>query len=143
MSLFMAASPFFISLYQMRFNLCKKLVFRHRSDRFRHWNASRKRCSRLKRKNAGMPATLYCWASSIFSSQLTLPTISLSASSSPICSMIGDIMLHGPHHTAQKSTKTGLSDRITFSSKFSALISIAAIVIPSILHEILLLPDLA
>ena len=39
----MAASPFFISLYQMRFNLCKKLVFRHRSDRFRHHFSSFKK----------------------------------------------------------------------------------------------------
>ena len=33
-------------------------------------------------------------------------------------SIVGPIILHGPHHSAQKSTSTGLSDFITFSSKF-------------------------
>jgi hypothetical protein len=37
--------------------------------------------------------------------------------------MIGPTILHGPHHAAQKSTKTGLFDFKTTSSKVASVIS--------------------
>src|SRR5262245_47487040 len=43
---------------------------------------------------------------------LSLPSISLAMSSSE-----GPIMRHGPHHSAQKSTRTGVSDFRTSCSK--------------------------
>src|SRR5213595_2130554 len=44
-----------------------------------------------------------------FSSTLTLATLIASAFSRAISSSKGAIILHGPHHSAQKSTSTGLS----------------------------------
>ena len=40
---------------------------------------------------------------------------------------LGESILHGPHHAAQKSRSTGLSDFITSSSKFSLVTIISAI----------------
>jgi hypothetical protein len=37
--------------------------------------------------------------------------------------MIGPTIRHGPHHAAQKSTKTGLSDCKTTSSNVASVIS--------------------
>src|SRR5690606_33436284 len=45
-----------------------------------------------------------------FSSMLSLVTVSRSAYSSAASSSNGAIILQGPHHSAQKSTSTGLSD---------------------------------
>src|SRR4051794_7039365 len=42
-----------------------------------------------------------------FSSMLSLATVSLSPSSFEISSSAGAIIRHGPHHSAQKSTRTG------------------------------------
>ena len=53
-------------------------------------------------------------ASSISSSTLILPTL-ISSLSSAISSIIGLTILQGPHHAAQKSTNTGLSDFNTFA----------------------------
>lgn len=58
-------------------------------------------------------------ASSGCSSTLTLPTLTLPLYSSPICSMRGERILQGPHHSAQKSTITGMSDFNTSASKLS------------------------
>src|SRR3954465_11511541 len=44
-----------------------------------------------------------------FSSMLSLAIVSLSACSAAISSSTGATILHGPHHSAQKSTRTGLS----------------------------------
>ena len=44
-------------------------------------------------------------------------------------SMTGPRTLHGPHHSAQKSISTGLSDSSTSESKLSSLISIALLII--------------
>src|SRR3954447_25044504 len=44
-----------------------------------------------------------------FSSMLTLATVILSPCSVAISSSTGATILHGPHHSAQKSTSTGLS----------------------------------
>src|SRR3546814_14822398 len=50
----------------------------------------------------------------------TLATVTLSPSSLEISSNAGAIILQGPHHSAQKSTTTGLSDFSTSSSKDAA-----------------------
>ena len=48
-------------------------------------------------------------------STLTLPT-AISGWAAAISSTTGDTMRHGPHHSAQKSSSTGLSARATSSS---------------------------
>src|SRR3954465_269036 len=53
------------------------------------------------------------------SSPLILATVRRSPYSASISSRIGAIILHGGHHSAQKSTSTGLSPWSTCSSKFS------------------------
>src|SRR5438105_15276318 len=55
-----------------------------------------------------------------FSSTLTLATLIASAFSRAISSSKGDIILHEPLHSAQKSTTTGLSLCITSRSKFDS-----------------------
>src|SRR6202012_1659769 len=56
-------------------------------------------------------------------STFTLPTTALPLYSLAISSTTGPTIRHGPHHSAQKSTKTGLSDLRTNSSKFASVIS--------------------
>src|SRR3954471_15506162 len=51
---------------------------------------------------------------------LSLTTVTLSSSSRPISSRAGAIIRQGPHHSAQKSTRTGLSEPITSSWKLSS-----------------------
>ena len=58
----------------------------------------------------------YFWLSSTF----TFTIFILSPCSSDICSNIGAIALHGPHHGAQKSTITGMSDLSTSDSKLES-----------------------
>src|SRR3974390_697109 len=61
---------------------------------------------------------------------LTLPLYSVASSST-----MGAIARHGPHHAAQKSTSTGLSDFSTSESKFASVtstIALLAIVPPDI-----------
>src|SRR5262249_55290933 len=60
------------------------------------------------------------WASSV----LTLTTLTLPAKSLATLSIVGVSIRHGPHHTAQKSTRTGLSDLVTSCSQFSPVTSI-------------------
>ncbi len=48
---------------------------------------------------------------------LTFPIFSLPSYSPAISSSIGAIILHGPHHSAQKSTRTGVGELITSSVK--------------------------
>src|SRR6476661_6144387 len=52
-----------------------------------------------------------------FSSMLSLATVTLSPSSPAISSSAGPIIRHGPHHSAQKSTSTGLSEPRTSEAK--------------------------
>src|SRR4051794_24564339 len=47
----------------------------------------------------------------------TLPIFSLPLYSAANSSRIGVTILHGPHHSAQKSTSTGVADLITSGSK--------------------------
>src|SRR4051812_19636651 len=56
-----------------------------------------------------------------FSSTLTLPTVTLPAYSVASASTVGPSRLHGPHHSAQKSTSTGAPDFSTLSSKFPSV----------------------
>src|SRR5271169_70918 len=50
----------------------------------------------------------------------SFPMVSLPACSSAISSSTGAIILHGPHHSAQKSTSTGTSEALTCSSKVAS-----------------------
>src|SRR5215210_1236149 len=52
---------------------------------------------------------------------LSLAMVSLSACSEAISSSTGATILHGPHHSAQKSTSTGLSLPSTSSAKFASV----------------------
>src|SRR5450631_140327 len=52
---------------------------------------------------------------------LTLAMVTWPASSSEIWSSAGAICLHGPHHSAQKSTRTGPSAFSTDCSKVSSV----------------------
>src|ERR1700753_4074690 len=60
-------------------------------------------------------------------STFTLPTTALPAYSFEISSTTGPTIRQGPHHSAQKSINTGLSDLRTSSSKFASVISKAMI----------------
>ena len=55
----------------------------------------------------------YFAANSLFESTSILQTLILSLFSSAISSTVGDNCLHGPHHSAQKSTNTGHLNLIT------------------------------
>ena len=63
-----------------------------------------------------------CWFSSMFS----LTTLSASPRSPAISSTTGDTRRHGPHHGAQKSTRTGSSDSSTSASKLLSVTSVTA-----------------
>src|SRR6476661_8079630 len=52
---------------------------------------------------------------------LSLTTVTFSSSSRPISSSAGAIIRQGPHHSAQKSTRTGFSEPITSSWKLSSV----------------------
>ncbi len=64
----------------------------------------------LKIASVGILKTLYFCASSPFSSTLILTKFTLPSDSADSSSRTGDTALHGPHHSAQKSTKTGLAE---------------------------------
>src|SRR6516164_3690576 len=66
----------------------------------------------------------YLTAISGASSVLSLPTLILPANWSAILSIVGASIRHGPHHTAQKSTRTGFSLLVTSFSQFAAVNSI-------------------
>jgi len=53
-------------------------------------------------------------------SVLTFPIFTLPAYSPASSSSMGAIILHGPHHSAQKSTTTGVADLRTSCSKFDS-----------------------
>ena len=76
-----------------------------------------------------MPRTLYFCGVSGFSSIFNFTIEMLSPLSSEISSNAGPIALHGPHHSAQKSTKTGLSDCKTSAEKSVSVVLEVAIVI--------------
>src|SRR4051812_47099806 len=67
----------------------------------------------LKRMRVGMPRTPYFIGVCGFSSMLSLAIDTLPSSSVASSSSAGAIILQGEHHSAQKSTSTGLDDRRT------------------------------
>src|SRR5690606_9573145 len=76
-----------------------------------------------KINTVGMLRTPYCDAKSWFASTSTLPTTTFPSKSLDNSSIVGPNILHGPHHSAQKSTTTGLSDFNTTSSNVASVIS--------------------
>lgn len=70
----------------------------------------------LNTASVGMLKMLYFEEISLLLSTFTLTKLTLSEYSAAISSIIGATALHGPHHGAQKSTKTGISD---FATAFS------------------------
>src|SRR5436305_2057250 len=71
-----------------------------------------------------------------FSSTLTFATLTDSAFSRAISSRSGAIILHGPHHSAQKSTSTGCALLVTSLSKFASLIVTATEFSMNVLRKI-------
>src|SRR5207237_3090604 len=74
----------------------------------------------LKKSSDGIARMLYLKARLWFSSTFTFATLTAPAFSRAISSKSGAIILHGPHHSAQKSTITGLSLCITSRSKLDS-----------------------
>src|SRR3954463_16231880 len=68
-----------------------------------------------------------------FSSTLSLAIVKLSPCSAAISPRIGAIILQGPHHSAQKSTITGLSAAATDSSN----VEVVRVTIPAVMEEVL------
>src|SRR6056297_81391 len=75
----------------------------------------------LKMNNAGMPR-MPSWVAVLgLESTSTLATLILPPISSDSSSRAGPICLQGPHHSAQKSTTTGISEFFTSASKVSSV----------------------
>src|ERR687898_2938511 len=64
---------------------------------------------------------------------LSLAIVSLSPCSEAISSRTGATILHGPHHSAQKSTRTGLSLPRTSSAKVA---SVTVTVLPAMVSPL-------
>src|SRR4051794_38986202 len=75
----------------------------------------------LYRLRVGAPITPYLTGVFGFASTSSLAMVSLPAYSSAICSSTGAIVLQGPHQSAQKSTRTGVSLARTCSSKVASV----------------------
>src|SRR5260221_7376132 len=75
----------------------------------------------------GMPRTPYLMGVSGFSSMLSLATVTLPVISAAISSRAGAIILQGPHHSAQKSTRTGPGARSTSASNELSVIFVVFI----------------
>src|SRR5881409_2915819 len=75
-----------------------------------------------------MPLTRYVEGVTGFSSTFIFTKVILSPCSAASSSRIGATWRHGPHHSAQKSTSTGLSDLRTSTSKLS---SVTAAMLPT------------
>src|SRR3954447_12732003 len=69
----------------------------------------------------GMPVTRYDEGVTGFSSTFILRKVILSPWLVAISSRMGATCLHGPHHSAQKSTRTGLSDLRTCDSNSASV----------------------
>src|SRR5262249_41943502 len=74
----------------------------------------------LKIINVGIDMMPYLAAVCGFSSTLSLRILTLSPREPAISSSAGAIIRHGPHHSAQKSTTTGLVDFNTSDSKVAS-----------------------
>src|SRR5258708_518423 len=75
----------------------------------------------LKRIIVGIARTPYSTATASFSSMFTFAMESLPFSSVASSSKIGAMALHGPHHGAQKSTRTGVVAVVTADLKVSVV----------------------
>src|SRR5262245_29655173 len=71
----------------------------------------------LNRRSVGMPRTWDLNETFGLSSTLSLPTVTLPAYSVASAPTVGARRLQGPHHSAQKSTRTGAPDCSTSASK--------------------------
>src|SRR6185295_18990879 len=89
----------------------------------------------LKRIKVGIPLMPYRCAVEVLSSTFTFTTPALSPNRSAMASMVGANMRHGAHHSAQKSTNTGLLD---CSTSFSKDLSVTAETF-SLIHVLLVL----
>jgi hypothetical protein len=78
----------------------------------------------------GMDVTPYFAAVAGFSSTLSLTMVNLSPCAAAISSRIGATILHGPHHSAQKSTRTGVLLVSTTVLKSSSVTCVAAMISP-------------
>src|ERR687890_1270519 len=76
----------------------------------------------------GTDITRYARAVSGFSSMFTLTICTLSPISLAISASSGSTLRHGAHHSAQKSTSTGLSD---CSTSVTNVASVTALVAPT------------
>src|SRR5690625_4347976 len=77
--------------------------------------------------SVGIDVICACWAISCSASVSTFANV-ISGFCSDIFSKIGPNILHGPHHSAQKSMKT-MSLPLTVSSKVSSVISVVATIL--------------
>src|SRR6186997_760441 len=77
-----------------------------------------------------MPVTRYDAGVTGFSSTFIFRKVILSPWAALISSRIGETWRHGPHHSAQKSTRTGLSDLRTCVSNSE---SVTAGMLPTVL----------
>ena len=68
----------------------------------------------LNKSIVGIPLMPYLGGISVFSSTLTFAMVIRPSYSFAISSRTGERTLHGPHHSAQKSTKTGCVEIIEF-----------------------------
>src|SRR4051794_2559256 len=75
----------------------------------------------LKRMSVGIPRTLKRCGIFGLSSILIFAILTLSLNSPAISSSMGAIILHGPHHSAQKSNNTGSLALSTSSSKLASV----------------------
>src|SRR5689334_15657877 len=80
--------------------------------------------------SVGMPRTPYFIGVCGFSSMLILATVTLPFISAAISSRKGAIILQGPHHSAQKSTRTGFAARSTSASNEPPVTLVVALMIP-------------
>src|SRR5438067_3481424 len=83
-----------------------------------------------------MPVTPNCCGVSWFSSTFNLTILSLPDCSTAISSSTGATMRHGPHHSAQKSTRTGRSLASTSASKSASVT--ACVVVPTCSSAVLM-----
>src|SRR5580700_8994447 len=75
----------------------------------------------LNSNSVGILMTENLVAVATLRSTSSLPIVNLSDCSTANSSRIGAIILHGPHHSAQKSTRIGLSDAPTTSSNVASV----------------------
>src|SRR5450759_4078231 len=81
-------------------------------------------CPFLKSISVGIDMIPYFSATDGTSSTFSFTTVTLAPHFSARDSTIGATWRHGPHHTAQKSTRTGLSLFRTDDSKVASVISV-------------------